>query len=99
MRRSPADFEVCFKGKTFLTVNKGQLDVQGIDFQTDLVNVSRLIAILSDALNSALTAQAEALQTTGRPDMTAAKAASPRVAARQIGNIYHMQADHPVTRA
>lgn len=63
MTASLSDFEVCFNGKTFLTVDKGQLNVQGIDFQTDLVNISRLMSILSDVLDTALTAQAKPPET------------------------------------
>lgn len=60
MTTHPADFEVNFRGQTFLTVRKGQLDVTGTDLPSDLANISRLIGILSDVLDSALTAQCEA---------------------------------------
>jgi len=86
MRHIPSDFEVCFKGETFLTVNQGQLTVQGVDIQTDLVNVSRLINILSDVMNSALTAQAETGQ--AKP----AKTSAPKMVAAHSGNVYPLHA-------
>ncbi len=86
MRHTPSDFEVCFKGETFLTVNQGQLTVQGVDFQTDLVNVSRLINILSDVMNAALTAQAE----TGQAK--SAKNSGPKMVVAHSGNVYPLHA-------
>lgn len=88
MNSAPSDFEVCFKGETFLTVNQGQLTVQGVDFQTDLVNISRLINILSDVMNAALTAQAETGNTTLKP----AKTAAHQMIAAHSGNVYPLHA-------
>lgn len=59
MNKTPSDFEVSIKGETFLTVQQGQLNVRGLNFQSDLASISRLMSILSDVLDSALTAQAE----------------------------------------
>ena len=86
MNSAPSDFEVCFKGETFLTVNQGQLTVQGVDFQTDLVNISRLINILSDVMNAALTAQAETGQKSARTMTT------PKMITACSGNVYPLHA-------
>lgn len=79
-----SDFEVSFKGKTFLTVNQGQLDVQGVDFKTDLVNISRLMAILSDVMDEALTAQAETTPTS--------PSAPRKITAAHSSNVYQLHA-------
>ena len=55
----PPEFQVNFKGVSFLTVRQGQLDVSGTDLQSDLANIARLIGILSDVMNAALTAKVE----------------------------------------
>ena len=78
-----SDFEVSFKGKTFLTVTQGQLNVQGVDFQTDLVNISRLMAILSDVMDQALTAQAET---------TTPAAPRKRITPTHSSNVYQLHA-------
>ena len=57
MTMRSSDFEVSFNGRPFLTVRKGQLDVQGIDFEADLTRISRLMGILSEVMTAA---QAEA---------------------------------------
>lgn len=88
MSHSTSDFEVCFKGQTFLTVDQGQLNVQGVDFQTDLVNISRLINILSDVMNAALTAQVEAGQPCPKPVKTSAQ----QLIAAHSGNVYPLHA-------
>lgn len=62
MNNTPSDFEVSIKGETFLTVRQGQLNVRGLDLQSDLTSISHLISILSDVLNSALTAQTQSRQ-------------------------------------
>ena len=53
MNGSHPEFEVRFRGRTFLEVRDGQVDVHGADYNADLADVSRLIAILSDVLCSA----------------------------------------------
>lgn len=57
--RSP-EFEVRFMGKNFMSVRDGEMNVQGVDFRTDLANVSRLIGLLSDLLNTALSVRDDA---------------------------------------
>lgn len=66
LRQRHPDIEISFRGHRFLTYTEGDVSVDGCDLQTDLINVSRLIGILSDVLDKGLTGSGEGCRPSGR---------------------------------
>ena len=59
MAGAETEIEVRVKGRAFVTVRAGELKVDGADLYTDLVNLARVAGILTDILDTSLTALEE----------------------------------------
>ncbi len=87
MKNMPPDFEVCIKGHSLLVVEGGQVDVSGFDKSTDLLNIARLIGILSSVLDSGLAGQS--VSQAARPGK-ASPALQTASAAPRTGNVWYL---------
>lgn len=77
MTMRSSDFEISFNGKPFLTVEKGTINVRGMDLEADVRKMSRLMAILSEVLTAA---QAETRKSLPVP-------------VQRVGNVYPLRRD------